>query len=392
MIDAAATQIPFSPALIGDAEIAAVTEVLKSGWITMGPKTKAFEAAIAGYVQARHGIALNSCTAALHLAHLASGIGPGDEVVTTPLTFCATLNTILHVGAKPVLADVDPLSLNLSAEGVEKVLTTRTKGISPVHYAGNPVDMDPLMALARDRDLVVTDDAAHALGTFYKGRPVGSLADYTAFSFYATKNLATGEGGMLTTNHDEAADRIRVLGLHGMSRNAWKRYSGAGSWFYEVEEAGYKYNMADLAAALGLAQFARFEDMQATRRRYVARYFEAFKDHPALELPPIADEARGDMHAWHLFMIRVRPEALTIDRDAFIEALKELGVQTSVHFIPASYHPVYRRELGLKVGDFPVAEDSYRRMISLPLSPRLSLEQIEAVCERVLSVADRYRR
>lgn len=392
MIDAATPVIPFSPALIGDEEIAAVTEVLKSGWITMGPKTKAFEAAIASYVQARHGIALNSCTAALHLAHLASGFGPGDEVVTTPLTFCATLNTILHVGAKPVLSDVDPLNLNLSATGVEKVLTKNTKGVVPVHYAGNPVDMDPLMALARDKGLVVTDDAAHALGTLYKGRPVGSLADYTAFSFYATKNLATGEGGMLTTNHDEAADRIRVLGLHGMSRNAWKRYTGAGSWFYEVEEAGFKYNMADMAAALGLAQFARFQAMQATRRQYVSRYFEAFKDHPALELPPVADEGRGDVHAWHLFMVRVRPEALTIDRDAFIEALKELGVQTSVHFIPASYHPVYQRELGLKVGDFPVAEDHYRRTISLPLSPALTPEQIEAVCERVLAVAERFRR
>lgn len=392
MIDAAVSQIPFSPALIGEEEIAAVTEVLRSGWIALGPKTKELEAAIAGYVGARHGIALNSCTAALHLAHLASDIGPGDEVVTTPLTFCATLNTILHVGAKPVLADVDPLSLNLSAEGVEKVLTRKTKGVVPVHYAGNPVDMDPLMALARDKGLTVTDDAAHALGTFYKGRAVGSLADYTAFSFYATKNLATGEGGMLTTNHDEAADRLRVLSLHGMSRNAWKRYSGAGSWFYEVEEAGYKYNMADLAAALGLAQFARFEAMQETRRRYVSRYFEAFKDHPALELPPVADEARGDVHAWHLFMVRVRPEALTIDRDTFIEKLKELGVQTSVHFIPASYHPIYQRELGLKVGDFPVAEDSYRRMISLPLSPKLTMAQIEAVCERVLSICDQHRR
>ncbi|MBO9541370.1 DegT/DnrJ/EryC1/StrS family aminotransferase [bacterium] len=392
MIDAAVSQIPFSPALIGDDEIAAVTEVLKSGWITMGPKTKAFEAAIAGYVQARHGIALNSCTAALHLAHLASDIGPGDEVVTTPLTFCASLNTIMHAGAKPVLADVDPFSLNLSAEGVEKVLTPRTKGVVPVHYAGNPVDMDPLMELARDKGLVVTDDAAHALGTFYKGRPVGSLADYTAFSFYATKNLATGEGGMLTTNHDEAADQIRVLGLHGMSRNAWKRYTGAGSWFYEVEEAGFKYNMADLAAALGLAQFARFEAMQATRKAYVARYFEAFKDHPALELPPLADEARGDVHAWHLFVLRLRPEALKIDRDAFIEELKAVGVQTSVHFIPASYHPIYQRTLGVKVGDFPVAEDSYRRMVSLPLSPALKPEQIEAVCERVLAIADRHRR
>lgn len=384
--------IPFALPLVGEEEIQAVTEVLRSGWLTTGPKTKEFEAAIASYVGAPHAIALNSCTAALHLAHAVSGVGAGDEVVTTPLTFCATLNTVMHVGARPVLADVDPLSLNLSARGVERVLTSRTKAVVPVHYAGNPVDMDPLMELARGRGLTVTDDAAHAIGTRYKGRMVGTLADFTAFSFYATKNLATGEGGMLTTPHAELADRARVMGLHGMSRDAWKRYSGAGSWFYQVEEAGFKYNMTDLAAVIGLAQLARFEAMQARREAIVARYLEAFGGHPALQLPPLADAARGDAHAWHLFVLRIRPEALTIGRDRFIEELKALGVLTSVHFIPASYHPVYQRELGLKPGDFPVAEDAYLRMLSLPLYPGLTDAQVEAVCERVLAVADRFRR
>lgn len=383
--------IPFALPDISDSEVAAVTEVLKSGWITTGPKTQEFERAIATFVQAEHAIALNSCTAALHLAHVVAGIGPGDEVVTTPLTFCASLNTILHVGAKPVLADVDPLSLNLAARGVERVLTPKTKAVVPVHYAGNPVDLDPMLDLARTKGLVVTDDAAHAIGTRYKGRPIGGLTDFTAFSFYATKNLATGEGGMLTTPHAELADRARVMGLHGMSRDAWKRYTGAGSWFYQVEEAGFKYNMTDLAAALGLAQLARFEAMQRRRYAIVRRYQEAFADHPALELPPVADEARGDRHAWHLFVLRIRAHALTIDRDAFIERLKELGVLTSVHFIPASYHPVYQRELGLKPGDFPIAEDAYRRAISLPLYPTLTDAQVDSVCERVLAVADRFR-
>lgn len=388
----APTTIPYNLPLIGDEEIAAVAAVMRTGWLTTGPKVKEFEAAIARYVGAPHAIALNSCTAALHLAHLAAGVGPGDEVITTPLTFCATLNTILHVGAKPVLADVDPDSLNLEAEGVERALTSRTKAAVPVHYAGNPVDLDPLMELARAKGLVITDDAAHAIGTCYKGKPIGNLTDYTAFSFYATKNLATGEGGMLTTHHDEAADRIRVLGLHGMSRDAWKRYSGAGNWYYEVEEAGYKYNLTDMAAVIGLAQLERFEAMQAVRRQYAERYHAAFRDHPALQLPPLAHAARGDVHAWHLYVLRIRPEALTIDRDAFIEALKERGVGTSVHFIPASYHPVYQRTLGVKPGDFPVAEDSYRRMVSLPLYPKMTLAEVDAVIERVLDAVNAHQR
>lgn len=392
MSNAAMSTIPFSLPLIGDDEVAAVTEVLRSGWITTGSKTKEFEEAIAAMVGAKHAIALNSCTAALHLAHLVSGIGPGDEVVTTPLTFCATLNTILHVGAKPVLADVDPFSLNLSATSIEHVLTPHTKAIVPVHYAGNPVDMDPILELARAKGLVVTEDAAHAIGTLYKGRPVGQLSDFTAFSFYATKNLATGEGGMLTTNNAEAADRARVMGLHGMSRDAWKRYSGAGSWFYQVEEAGYKYNLTDIASAIGLIQLAKFSDMQRTRQLIVDKYFKALADHPAFEMPPLADGSRYDVHAWHLFVLRLRPGVLTIDRNAFIEKLKEVGVMTSVHFIPASYHPVYRRELGLKPGDFPVAEDSFKRMLSLPLSAQMSMEQADAVCERVLAVANAHRR
>lgn len=384
--------IPYALPLIGDEEIQAVTEVLRSDWITTGAKTKQFEAAFARAVDAPHAVALNSCTAALHLALKAAGIGPGDEVITTPLTFCATVNTILHVGATPVLADIDPVTLCLSPEAVEAKLTPRTKAIVPVHYAGHPAEMDAFLALARDHGLVIIEDAAHAVGTRYRGRPIGAIGDYTAFSFYATKNLTTAEGGMLTTPHAEAADRIRVLGLHGISRDAWKRYTAAGSWYYEVEEAGYKYNMTDLAAALGLAQLSRFDAMQAVRKTYAERYHEAFASEPALQLPPTADASRGDVHAWHLYVIRLNAEALTIDRDGLIDALKDAGVGTSVHFIPITHHPFYQRTLGVTPEDTPEASGAYARMLSLPLYPKMTPEDVEQVISRTLAILERHRR
>jgi len=384
--------IPYALPLIGEEEIQAVTEVLRSDWITTGPKTKQFEADFSRFVDAPHAVALNSCTAALHLALLAAGVGPGDEVITTPLTFCATVNTILHVGATPVLADVDPVTLCLSPEAAAAKITPRTKAIIPVHYAGHPAEMDAFLALAQEHGLAIIEDAAHAVGTSYRGRKVGSIGDYTAFSFYATKNLTTAEGGMLTTPHAEAADRIRVMGLHGISRDAWKRYTAAGSWYYEVQEAGFKYNMTDMAAALGLAQLARFDAMQDIRRRYADRYNQAFAELPALELPPGADEARGDVHAWHLYVIRLNPEALTIDRDAFLDALKEEGVGTSVHFIPITHHPFYQRELGVSPADTPVASAAYARMLSLPLYPKMTPEDVEEVIRRTTTLLERHRR
>lgn len=384
--------IPYALPLIGDEEIQAVTEVLRSDWITTGPKTKLFEAEFARFVDAPHGVALNSCTAALHLALLAAGVGPGDEVITTPLTFCATVNTILHVGATPVLADVDPVTLCLSPEAAEAKITPRTKAIIPVHYAGHPAEMDAFLALAEAHGLAIIEDAAHAVGTSYRGRKVGSIGDYTAFSFYATKNLTTAEGGMLTTPHEEAADRIRVLGLHGISRDAWKRYTAAGSWYYEVQEAGFKYNMTDMAAALGLAQLSRFEAMQEVRKDYAARYNEAFGALDALDLPPKADEAKGDVHAWHLYVVRLKAEALTIDRDAFLDALKEEGIGTSVHFIPITHHPFYQRTLGVTPADTPVASAAYSRMLSLPLYPKMTPEDVSEVIRRTTAILERHRR
>lgn len=391
-MNATARYIPYALPLIGDSEVQAVTEVLRSDWLTTGARTKQFEADFARYVDAPHAVALNSCTAALHLALLAAGVGPGDEVLTTPLTFCATVNTILHVGATPVLADVDPHSLCLSPAAVEAKITPRTKAIVPVHYAGHPADMDAFMELAQRHGLTVIEDAAHAVGTSYRGRRVGNIGHYTAFSFYATKNLTTAEGGMLTTADAEAADRVRVLGLHGISRDAWKRYTAAGSWYYEVQEAGFKYNMTDLAAALGLAQLARFEAMQAVRRDYAARYHAAFGSDAAIVLPPSADEARGDVHAWHLYVIRVNPEAMTIDRDGLIDALKEAGVGTSVHFIPITHHPFYQRTLGITPADTPVSSEAYARMLSLPLYPKMTPEDVDEVIGRVQGVLGTHRR
>ncbi len=387
-----ARYIPYALPLIGDSEVQAVTDVLRSDWLTTGAKTKQFEADFARFVNAPHAMALNSCTAALHLALLAAGIGPGDEVITTPLTFCATVNTILHVGAKPVLADIDPLTLCLSPASVEAKLTPRTKAIVPVHYAGHPAEMDSFLALARQHGLVLIEDAAHAVGTSYRGRPVGSIGDYTAFSFYATKNLTTAEGGMLTTASAESADRIRVLGLHGISRDAWKRYTAAGTWFYEVQEAGFKYNMTDLAAALGLAQLGRFEDMQDVRRQYAERYNQAFAAEPAIQLPPAADLAAGDVHAWHLYVIRLNPEAVTLDRDSLIEELKAAGVGTSVHFIPITHHPFYQQALGVTPDDTPVSSANYARMLSLPLYPKMTPQDVEEVISRTLAILERHRR
>ncbi|MBU6427493.1 MAG: DegT/DnrJ/EryC1/StrS aminotransferase family protein [Cyanobacteria bacterium REEB65] len=383
-------QVPYALPLLGEEEIAQVVDALRSGWVTTGPKTAEFERRFAEYVAAPHAVALNSCTAALHLALLGAGVGPGDEVVTTPLTFCATVNTILHVGARPVLADVDPKTLCLSPEQAAAKLSDRTKAIVPVHYAGCPADMAAFVELARSKGLKTVEDAAHAIGTYSRDRRVGAIGDFTCFSFYATKNLTTGEGGMLTTADAEAASRLRQLGLHGMSRDAWKRYTNAGSWQYQVEAAGFKYNLTDIAAGLGLAQLDRFEAMQRVRESYVARYDAAFAE-AGFELPAKSD-LPGDRHSWHLYVLRIDPLQLAIDRGQFIEELKAVGVGTSVHFIPIHLHPFYQQELGVRPGDFPVVERAYSRMFSLPLYPKMTDDDVDYVIEQVLTIAKKYRR
>lgn len=379
------TFLPFSPPSIGEDEIEEVVDTLRSDWITTGPKTKRFEEAFRERLGSPAALALNSCTAALHLGLAALGVGKGDEVITTTMTFAASVNIIEHLGGRPVLVDVEPDTLNIDPAQVEEKITTRTKAILPVHFAGHPAAMDQIFELAGDNNLGVLEDAAHALPAVYRGKAIGSGDNPAAFSFYATKNLTTAEGGMLTGS-EELLEQARVLSLHGMSRDAWKRYEQGGSWYYEVVSPGYKYNMTDIQAALGLHQLRRLEGFQRRRREVVRTYNDAFSGCEALELPVERAEVE---HAWHLYVLRLRPEALTIDRDQFIRELESRNIGTSVHFIPVHLHPYYRDKYGYAAGDFPVAYENYRRLLSLPLSPRLTDEDLADVIEAVLQVVKR---
>ncbi len=375
--------------LIEADDIEGVVDSLKSNWITKGPKTAEFEQQFAAYVGAKYAVAVNSCTAALHLALVAAGIKAGDEVITTPMTFAASANVVIHTGATPVFVDIDPVTMNIDVKQIRAKLTPRTKAIIPVHIAGHPCELDELMALAREFNLFVLEDAAHAVYTQYKGRMIGSIGNATAFSFYATKNLATGEGGMVTTDDAELADKVRVMSSHGMSRNAWNRYTATGSWFYEVLYPGYKDNMTDIQAALGISQLAKLERMQGIRRDIAAMYQAAFKTMPELEIPVELDYAR---HAWHLYIIKLNLATLSIDRAQFIEELKAEQIGTSVHFIPVHFHPYYRDTYGYQPGDFPQAEAVYERIISLPLYPKMSEQDAQDVIEAVKRVIARSRR
>jgi len=382
------TFLPFSPPAISEEEIAAVADTLRSAWITTGPKTKRFESEFTQYLGAPAALALNSCTAGLHLALLALDIGPGDEVITTPMTFCSSVNVIEHVGARPVLADIEPDTLTLDPARVAEAITPRTRAIMPVHYAGHPADMAPLLELARQHSLYLVEDAAHALPATYRGQRIGTIGDLTAFSFYATKNLTTAEGGMLT-GAPELIERARLLSLHGMSRDAWKRYDANGSWYYEVVEAGWKYNMTDIQAAIGLVQLQRLESMQRRRREIVAAYNQAFGQLDALQTPTERPDAES---AWHLYVLRLNLDRLTIDRARFIEELRARNIGTSVHFIPIHLHPYYRDRYGFQPQDFPVAYREYLRLISLPLHPGLSDEDVQDVIAAVRDVVVRFCR
>jgi len=380
--------LPFSPPLIGEEEIAEVVDTLKSDWITTGPKTRRFEEEFAKYLGAPGALALNSCTAGLHAALVALGVGPGDEIITTPMTFAASVNVIEHVGARPVLVDVEPDTLNIDPRQVEAAITSRTKGILLVHYAGHPVDLDAIWEIARSKGLFVLEDAAHALPAKYKGRLIGSGENPVAFSFYATKNLTTGEGGMLTGS-SEFLEKARVIALHGMSRDAWKRYQKGGSWYYEVVLPGFKYNMTDIQAAMGLWQLKKLGAMQSRRQEIVRAYNAAFAQVEALELPTTRPEVE---HAWHLYVLRLRPEALKIGRDQFIEELKARNIGASVHFIPIHLHPYYRQKYGYRPQDFPVAYSNYQRILSLPLSPRLTDQDVADVVEAVMDIIQKFAR
>lgn len=373
----------FSPPNLGEDEIAEVVDTLRSQWITTGPKTRRFEAAFSAAVNAPGALALNSCTAALHVALLTLGIGPGDEVITTPITFAATVNVIEHVGARPVLADVEPDTLNIDPQAVARAITPRTKAFIPVHFAGHPADMAPLQALAERHGLAIIEDAAHALPARYGDRMIGSGPNLVAFSFYATKNLTTAEGGMLTGD-PALLERARVISLHGMSRDAWRRYDKGGHWAYEILYPGFKYNMTDIQAALGLRQLDRLPAFQARRRAIVAAYQAAFAAHAEWELPVTRAEVE---HAWHLYVLRLRPEVLAIDRDRFIEELTARNIGASVHFIPIHLHPYYRDTYGYLPEDFPVASAAFPRLVSLPLHPGLQDADVADVIDAVRDIA-----
>ncbi|HXF52331.1 MAG TPA: DegT/DnrJ/EryC1/StrS aminotransferase family protein [Dehalococcoidia bacterium] len=380
--------LPYCLPDIGDEEIDAVVETLRSGWLAPGPRVLAFEQAFAERVGARHAIAVTSCTAGMHLALLACGVGPGDEVIVPAITFPATANVVIHAGATPVLADVDPRDLTLDPAAARAKLTARTKAIIPVHYAGQACRMEELRAIARERGLRVIEDAAHAFGTTYRGDPVGRTPDAAVFSFYATKNITTGAGGMVTTDDDRLAEEVRRRRMHGLSADAWDRYTESGTPFYKVVAPGFNYAMGDIEAAIGLTQLRRADALLARRRALAEQYAALLGDLPEIALP----EEREPGHSWHLYVIRLRRGALSIDRDAFLRAMREEGIGTSVHFIPLHYHPYYRETFGWKRGDYPQAEAAFEEIVSLPLYTRMSDADVERVAKAVRRIVERHRR
>jgi dTDP-4-amino-4,6-dideoxygalactose transaminase len=375
--------LTFGSPLIENEEIEEVVASLKSGWISTGPKVAKFEELFRQYIGCRYALALNSCTAGLHLSMLVSGIKPGDEVITTPMTFAATVNSIVHVGAKPVLVDIDRATMNIDPEGIEAKITDKTKAVLPVHFAGRPCAMDRIVKIARKHGLLIIEDAAHALEAVYKGRKIGTIGDLTVFSFYVTKNLVTGEGGMIATDNPDYSDKVQLYALHGMSKGAWKRYTDRGFKHYRIEYPGYKYNMMDIQAALGIHQLGRIERYLARREEIWKRYDEAFRDLP-LTLPPPPEE--NTRHARHLYTVLLKLEHLGADRDTIQQALYEEGIGTGIHFISIHLHPFYARTYGYEPEDFPGAAHVSERTISLPLSAKLTDQDVDDVIYAVRKV------
>ena len=372
----------FGAPAIEDAEIQEVVASMRSGWLGTGPKVARFQEAFRAYRDAGHAVAVNSCTAALHLSLVASGVGPGDEVITTALTFCATANSIIHAGATPVPVDVDD-TMNIAPEAVAAAVTPRTRALLPVHFAGRPCAMDELLAIAARSDLKLIEDCAHAIESEYHGRKTGTFGDFGCFSFYVTKNIVTGEGGMILTNDAESADRLRVLALHGMSKDAWKRFSDEGYKHYQVVAAGFKYNMMDLQAAIGLHQLERVESYWLRRQRVWNRYNEAFAELP-LQLPA-APEA-GTKHAFHLYSILVDEAVAGLSRDAFLNAMTRHNVGVGVHYLCLAEFPYYQETFGWRPEDFPNATRIGRQTVSLPISAKLSDDDVEDVIRAVTHI------
>jgi len=376
--------VPFHFPSIGDEEVRSVEESMRSGWITSGPKVKQFEKSFSTTVGGAHGVAVNSATAALHLALEAIGLKPDDEVIIPTITFATSAEVVLYFGAKPVLVDIERDTMNMDPLKVAAATTPRTKAIMPVHFAGHPCDMDRIMAIARSHNLPVIEDAAHSFPAEYKGKAIGSIGDITCFSFYATKTITTGEGGMSVTNNAKWADRMRVMSLHGISKDAWKRYTAEGTWFYEIIAPGFKYNMTDIAAAMGIEQLKKADRFLEQRKQIAERYTKGLSQIVGLECPTERSDVKS---AWHLYVLRLGVGNYKFGRDEFMERLKKRGVGTSVHFIPLHIHPYYRDRYGYKPEDFPVAWDLYQRIISLPLFPGMTDEEVNRVIKAVSDTA-----
>lgn len=388
-------KVPFHRPSIGQEEIDEVVETLRSGWLTTGPRTARFEKEFREYVGAPNSLAVNSCTAGLHLSLVALKIGAGDEVITTPLTFCSTVNVIIHTGATPVLADVGRDG-NIDPASIESRITERTRAIIPVHLSGLPCDMDAIWAIAKRHNLHVIEDSAHAAGAHYRKHPIGagnpetgSFSSASVFSFYATKNLTTGEGGMVTTHDEALASRLKVLCLHGISKDAWDRYADRGSWFYQVLDSGFKYNLTDIQSAIGLHQLRKLEGFLERREQLANLYNELLAGVEEVETPPVKDDCR---HAWHLYVLRLNLDKLNINRDQFINELRESEVGTSVHFIPIPMHPFFARRAALPENQCPRAIDLYHRLISMPLYPGMTEEQVRYAAEAVKRIASKARK
>jgi dTDP-4-amino-4,6-dideoxygalactose transaminase len=381
--------LPFSIPTIEEDEINEVVDSLKSGWITTGPKVKRFEEEFKSYVGATYAVPLSSATAGLHLVMLALGLGPGDEVITTPMTFAATVSMIVRSGGKPVLADIEPGTLNIDAAKVREKITEHTRAIIPVHFAGQPCDMDAIFSLAKEFNLRVIEDAAHAVGTEYKGKRIGSLDSVSVFSFHPIKNITTGEGGMVCTPDEALAEEISLMKFHGMSREAWKRYESSGTPNYDIMLPGFKYNMMDIQAALGIHQLAKL-DTFISRRTEIARFYNtAFSEVEEIKIPqPVRWDHR---HAWHLYTPLIRIEKLAIDRDRFMEELKKENIGTGLHFKAVHHHPYYKKSLAIPPGELANADYASDRILSLPLFPRMTMEDARDVVDAVKSVIARNR-
>lgn len=383
--------IPFHRPEIDCAEIDAVTNTLRSGWLTTGARTAQFEKEFRDYIGAKNALALSSGTAALHVALAALGIGPGDEVITTPLTFCATVTAIMHVGARPVLADIGPDG-NIDPVCIEQRVSARTRAVIPVHFAGAPCQMDQIWSIAKKYSLFVIEDAAHAAGTFYRDKHVGaqSLAsDAVAFSFYATKNMTTGEGGMITANSEALLARMRVLALHGINRDAWGRYRENGNWYYQVLEAGFKYNLSDIQSAIGIQQLHKLERFIERRTQYAGLYNQLLGDVEELQVPQPVKNGR---HSWHLYVLRLNLAELNIDRAAFVSELRSRGIGASVHFIPIPLHPFFQERESQHENECPQCFELYPRLISLPLYPSMSEEEVCYVADSVREIVETFRK